>query len=219
MMVHNSPLVSITPENLSEKKLIYKVTNAAYDCYKTDTSTKSFDDRKKFIRHLLALGHESPFEHATITMKIHTDRGVTHELVRHRIGAYSQESTRYCNYEKDKFGESITVMNPFGPEVDRNGDVYAAWEMSCKYAESAYLYLVQSGVKPEIARAVLPTCLAATITVTYDIREWRHVLKLRLDEHAHPMMRKTMSKCLVKLVRKYPIFFSDIQKNEKKEES
>lgn len=210
MYIARNPRVKLGSVPASEEDLIMKVTDPAYLCYATDTSKKTLEDRKAFVRKLIMMGHTSPLEHASITLVISTDRGVTHELVRHRIGAYSQESTRYCNYSKGKFNSEIAVLDPFPEDYDRESDTYDAWKTLCETSESAYIYLTKSGVAPDIARAVLPTCLMTTITVTYDIPEWRHVIIQRTDPHAHPMMRKTMAMCRDILAEHYPVFFGDL---------
>lgn len=213
MIVIDGPAVSIV-RPAKERDIFYKIAQASYTCYQTDASKKSYDDVVTFVKKLIERGHESPLEHASITMDIITDRGVTHELVRHRIGAYSQESTRYCNYSKGKFNSQITCMNPFATPFrekqpyDHEG--FKAWMDICEKCEKTYNEMLANGIKPEDARGVLPMSLASEIVVTYNIRQWRHVIKQRLDSHAHPMMRYTMGVVLDELTMYYPNLFDDL---------
>lgn len=200
---------AIIVNSQSEKELIDLIYTAAKLCYKTEKSSDITEKKVKFLNKLLAQGHTSPFEHAHISMIIETDRGVTHELVRHRIGAYNQESTRYCNYSRGKFGNEIRVMMPqyYGPEQYKIEDF---WTSQCLRAEQVYMNMIAAGAPPEIARSVLPICTATSIMVTYDIPMWRHVLIQRLDKAAHPAMRETMLYALNSLYHEYPKFFDDL---------
>lgn len=209
MKVITKPEATIV-DPVDEEVLINHIYTAAKLCYQTEKPTDNLEKKKRFLRRLLNMGHTSPFEHESISMILMTDRGVTHELVRHRIGAYNQESTRYCAYANNKFGNEISVMRPSAISKAE----YATWYKACADAESAYLALINGGAKAEMARAVLPTCLVTRIMVTYDIPMWRHVLKQRLDPAAHLDMRFLMSTVLVELWAKYPFFFGDIDVDE-----
>lgn len=197
-----------------EADIIETIAHAGYTCYQTQALNKSYSDVVKFVQKLIKLGHGSPLEHASITMDIVTDRGVTHELVRHRIGAYSQESTRYCNYSKGKFNSQITCLNPFSTPFREtqlyDHEAFKQWADICEKCEKTYNEMLANGIKPEDARGVLPTSLASEIVVTYNIRQWRHVIKQRYDVRAHPMMQYTMSVVLDELVMYYPNLFGDL---------
>lgn len=194
---------------ISERDAVNTIAKAGHNCYRSEKLSDTFDDELDFVARLVNRNHTSPLEHVSVTAKIVTDRGVTHELVRHRIGAYSQESTRYCNYSADKFDNSITVVKPSG--IKTNTPAYNTWKQSMRHAENAYFDLLEDGCKPEDARAVLPTCLEATIYVTYDISMWRHVFKMRmLNKRAHPDMRNTMGVVLQAMHAQYPNLFGDI---------
>ena len=143
-------------------------------------------------------------EHASASFRIITDRGISHEIVRHRLASYAQESTRYCNYTKDKFENKITVICP--PGLGEN----VAWLYACEQAEQAYLRLVREGVKPEIARSVLPTCLKTEIVMTANFREWRHFISLRGGKGAHPQIREIARGCLNLLMGYAPNVFGDL---------
>ena len=142
-----------------------------------------------FIKMLMEPGrkHESVLEHASAGFIITTDRGISHELVRHRIASYSQSSTRYCNYGSGKFGNEITVVQPW--ELSNTSPGYTPWKAACLEAELGYLQMLADGEKPQIARSVLPTCLMTEVAMSANLREWRHFLSLRLSKAAHPDMR------------------------------
>lgn len=181
---------------------------AGRTCYQSENKMTD-DSAEGFIRRIIQRGHESVLEHVCVTARFVCDRGVSHEIVRHRIGAYSQESTRYCNYSGDKFGSEITVINPLftGPNGFMQG---LEWTKSCISAETTYLKLIHSGASPQEARSVLPNSLKTTIVVTYDIREWRHFLRLRCAPEAHPQMRQVADMARKLLTERYPVFFEDI---------
>ena len=163
---------------------------------------------EKLIRHFIKLGHESVLEHFSFTVKFTVDRGISHEIVRHRMASYTQESTRYCNYSIDKFGNEITVIRPcfFEP-----GDaVYDEWVLACYKAEAGYFKLLELGAKPEQARAVLPNSLKTELVMTANLREWRHFLKLRTAKDAHPQIREVALMLLDKLHDAIPVVFDDI---------
>ena len=154
----------------------------------------------KFIRMIIRRGHESVLEHASASFRFVTDRGISHELVRHRLAAYTQESTRFC-----KYGEDIQVIQP--PVFDQNS--FGAWQCAMIEAEEKYHYLLEQGQKPEIARSVLPTCLKTVINMTANFREWRHVIKLRTHETAHPQIRKLIGMARDQLIELAPNVFEE----------
>lgn len=201
----------ITPIDGNEiLKLLEKV---ARTCYKSEDKITN-ESAKRMISMLIKNGHEAMLEHFNITVKITTDRGISHEIVRHRMASYAQESTRYCNYNKDKFNNEITVVKP--SEINKSDkDVYFCWFNVCRDAENSYLKLVENGVKPEIARSVLPTCLKTELNMTANLREWRHFLKLRTDKAAHPDIRIIAIDLLKQLKKLIPIIFDDIEVEEK----
>lgn len=162
-----------------------------------------------FIRMLMEPGrkHESVLEHATAGFIIITDRGITHELVRHRIASYSQSSTRYCNYGSGKFGNEITVVKPVNLPGD--GPAFESWKASCLEAERRYLEMLDAGEKPQIARSVLPTCLMTEIAMSANLREWRHFLTLRSAKAAHPDMRVVAGLIRDILVELAPTIFEE----------
>lgn len=169
---------------------------------------------KALVAHIIKLGHESVLEHVCLGVKIITDRGVTHEKVRHRTGvAFTQESTRFCGYDGEKFGGEIQCIEPPGLDdglkVDGEFVRQEVWREAMKFAEMSYNRLRELGVAPQIARSVLPTGLKSEIGVTANAREWRHILSLRLDPKAHPQMREAMSLVLPHLVKWLPQAFEE----------
>ena len=178
-------------------------------CYKsengiTDTSSSSF------IRNIIRRGHLSVIEHEKITARLICDRGVTHEIVRHRIGSYSQESTRYCNYG----GKDIEFIRPcFWLDEDNSEEQYkyVNWYNAMLFAEQAYHKLIDHGATPQEARSVLPNSLKTEIVITYNLREWRHFFELRCDKASHPQMRQ-VAKMLLSLISNHiPIIFDDLK--------
>lgn len=186
--------------------MLKSIECAARTCYKsenniTDTSCITL------CKSLISRGHEAMLEHTQLSVKFTVDRGISHEIVRHRLFSFAQESTRYCNYSKDKFGKEIKVIS-LNDYLDSGS--YRVWYDSCMFAEHEYFALLEKGVKPEIARGVLPTSLATEIVVTGNIREWRHFFNLRTSNFAHPQIRSLTRQLLDELKSKIPVLFDDI---------
>jgi thymidylate synthase (FAD) len=176
-------------------------------CYKSEEKITD-GSAPVFVTRLITSGHHSVIEHSSITVRFICDRGVSHELVRHRLASFSQESTRYANYSTDKFGNEIAVIRPlFWSEQSKE---YKTWLEAMQHAEEAYLSLIKSGARPEEARSVLPNSLKTEIVVTCNLREWRHVLNLRSSAAAHPQMRQIMIPLLKELHDRVPVLFDDI---------
>ena len=161
----------------------------------------------KFIRMLIKNGHESPLEHGGCTFKIVTDRAISQEVVRHRLASYSQESTRYCNYANGKFSREITVIESSGLAENEARE----WLDAMDHLERTYLLMIDSGVKPEKARDVLPLCLKTELMMTANFREWRHFLKLRGSRMAHPGIRKIAKQIYKVFQRAIPVLVEDIK--------
>ena len=206
----------VTPMSMIPGKVIMKrLEKIGRVCYKSEDKITDYS-YEKFLRGIIKRGHESVLEHASVTVKFICDRGVTHEIVRHRIGAYSQESTRYCNYSDDKFGMDITVIKPLF--WDEESYSYKAWYDACQFAEDAYFELLRSGASPQEARSVLPNSLKTEIVVTYNIREWRHFFKSRCSKAAHPQMREVAIMALKEFYKYMPTLFEDIYTEIMKDE-
>lgn len=190
----------------------------------TDTSAPDF------IRKLIQMGDESVLEHVSITVKFICDRGVSHELVRHRLAAFTQSSTRYCNYSQDKFGNEITVIQPcFLSDMtclDMEEEIPCAsrgfthkdfaWYNAMQHAETFYFDMLKAGATPEEARSVLPNSLKTEVVCTANLREIRHILKLRCNKRAHPQIRELMVPLLHELQAKIPVVFDDIAERTRK---
>lgn len=200
------PSVFISKSELSSIKLS-QIERYGRVCYKSEIINSNNSSADAFIRKLIASKHESVLEHEKASVHAIVDRGVSHEIVRHRIASYSQESTRYCNYGKDKFGNEITLIRPFF--YDLSSEAYAIWEKSCKYTEMAYLELLKQGTAQE-ARSVLPNSLKTEMVITYNFREWRHFFNLRCAASAHPQMRQITIPLLLKFKDYLPCLFDDI---------
>ena len=195
-------------EDFDGASVMKKLERAGRVCYKSEGNIKS-DSAEKFLRGVIKRGHESVIEHASVSFKIICDRGVTHELVRHRLAGYSQESTRFCDYTAGKFGGELTFIKPcFWSEDDEN---FLLWKETMARLEKNYFALRQNGARPEEARSILPNSLKTEIFMTANLREWRHILKLRTDKAAHPQMREIALKIYKILVEKLPALFDDIR--------
>ncbi len=205
MKIINADVEFITP--IDGAAILKRLEQCGRVCYKseakiTDTSAPAF------VAGIIKRGHEAVLEHCSFTVKFICDRGVSHEIVRHRMASYCQESTRYCNYSKGGFGEEIAVIKPcFWDEADLK---YAAWANLCSKAEDTYIDLIRSGATPQEARSVLPNSLKTEVVMTANIREWRHFLKLRCSPAAHPQMREVALILLEKVHTLIPVCFDDI---------
>jgi len=163
---------------------------------------------EKMIRNLLTkkpIPHESPIEHHVMTARFITCRGMTHEMVRHRLASYTQESTRYCNYSKGKFGSQITVIEPHG--IKNHQFRYNEWKEAMADAERHYFNLINMGEKPQIARGALTIDLKTEIIMTCNLRQWMHVFRLRTDSAAHPQMQELMGMLYDQVSAKLPVIF------------
>jgi len=192
---------------INREEILKTLEIAGRVCYKSEDKITE-DSASKFVKNLVNRGHEAMIEHVSLTVKFICDRGVSHEIVRHRIANYAQESTRYCNYSKGKYGNEITVIEPFYWE---EGSInYGLWEDACNYAERTYLRLIKEGATPQEARSVLPNSLKTEIVVTMNLRELRHFFRLRTAKTAHPQMREITIPLLNELKEKLPEIFGDI---------
>lgn len=189
--------------------LINTIELAGRTCYKSENRI-THGSAEKFVKGIIQRGHEAVLEHSSITVKFTCDRGVSHEIVRHRLAAYCQESTRYCNYRlKDGNGANIFVVEP--STVCKGTEAYSAWFCACLAAERAYFEMLNWGCTPQEARSVLPNSLKTELVMTANVREWRHFLKQRCDVAAHPDIR-VLARMLLKVFQeKYPVLFEDIR--------
>ena len=195
-------------------QMLKNIEKIARTCYKSETAITS-GSAANMVQRLIASGHEAMLEHQSISIKFIVDRGVSHELVRHRMASFAQESTRYCNYGKDKFNNEVTFVKPLF--FKEGSYAYATWFDACQKSEHAYLELLTNGAQPEEARTVLNNSLKTEICMTANLREWRHFFKLRaadLTGKAHPQMKEVTIPLLKKLQEHIPVIFDDIEIKE-----
>ena len=212
-------LTPISEGGIEELKHIEKIGRV---CYKSEGNiTEDGESAKKFVKMLINRGHEAMIEHSSLSVKFVVDRGISHELVRHRIASFAQESTRYVNYSLDKFGNEINVIDIHdGINLDnkmKNMDsdtilaIMNEWCLAMEDAEKHYMKMIELGATPQIARSVLPNSTKTEITITANYREWRNFFKLRVPNTAHPQMREVTIPLLKELKRRLPIIFDDIE--------
>ena len=194
------PSVEIIDE-LNQDAILRKLELCGRVCYKSEDRITE-DSAEKFIRSIIKRGHESVLEHVSFTVRFVTDRAIANELTRHRLVSFSQESTRYVKYNDIEFIMPI--------EFEKNRLLANYFKMSLYEFEKTYVMLTMGGAKPENARAVLPLCTKTELIMTANIREWRHILKLRLSPAAHPDMRHLMILLFNQLVESLPVLFEDV---------
>lgn len=192
------------------QKVLQKIEAAAKTCYKSEGKIQE-GSAAKMVASLIKSGHEAMLEHASVTVKFVVDRGISHELVRHRLASFAQESTRYCNYSKDDFGSEITFIIPEYLEYKSEG--WNIWKESMKQAEDAYFKMLDFGLSPQQARAVLPNSLKTEVVMTANLREWRHFFKLRAlgtTGKPHPQMLEVAVPLLEDMKNLIPVVFDDL---------
>ncbi len=194
-------IVSLPPEDV-----LQRIESIGRTCYKSEDRITG-DSAADFVRMILKRGHDSVIEHASMSVRFIFDRGVSHETVRHRLAAYSQESTRYCNYS----GKGVTFIRPCFWQEKEQLALLERWERAMQLAEMAYLDLLAMGASPQEARSVLPISLKTEIVMTCNLREWRHVFRLRTSKAAHPQMREVMVPLLAEVKTRIPALFDDIE--------
>ncbi len=215
----------VIEDEIDGEKILKNLERYGRVCYKSEEKITP-DSARKFIANILKSGHESIIEHEKVTVRIICDRGVTHEIVRHRIASYSQESTRYCNYSggvtfiippwvRLRVGDYRYASDVFPPKNDvpwenltRDEQI---WFSSMLYSEEAYIELLGEGWTPQQARSVLPNSLKTEIVITYNLREWRHFFRLRCSKKAHPQMREVAIPLLLEFQKLIPVIFDDIK--------
>lgn len=203
-------------------EILRKIERIGRVCYKSEDKITD-GSAERFVRGIIKSGHESVIEHQSISVKVICDRGVSHEIVRHRIASYSQESTRYCNYTGEKFGGEISVIDiGTGFQYDLNNETdqrkWWLWYEAMGCAEYYYDKLIKAGAKPEEARSVLPNSAKTEIVMTMNLREWRHFIRLRGSKAAHPQIREVAGRIGEEFVKRYPVFFEDICAKHNEEE-
>lgn len=201
-------------------KVLKDIENVARTCYKSHDHTKE-GSAAKLVDTLIKSGHNAMLEFFDITVRFTCDRGVSHEIVRHRVASYAQESTRYCNYSKDKFGNELTFIEPYWLTEALLDDTDNARErlvFCLQHIEEIYMSLLNKGLQPQAARAILPNCLKTELNVKMNLREWRHFFNLRCSKAAHPDLRKLALPLLAEFKAKLPIVFDDLYEKYWEEE-
>jgi thymidylate synthase (FAD) len=204
-------------DTLNGEEILKKIEKIARVCYKSEDLIGE-GTAEKMVRALIKRGHEAMLEHFSFSVKFIVDRGVSHEIVRHRVASFAQESTRYCNYGSK--GGEITVIEPcyfnvdgVNLSVDNWSERYGAWVSACMEAEKSYLRILADGATPQEARAVLPTSLKTEVVMTANLREIRHFLALRavgITGKPHPQMLEVAVPLLKELHEKIPVVFDDL---------
>ena len=219
-------------DKLDERAVIGRIATVARTCYKSE-NMRTADKDYALVKRLIDSKHDAMLEFVDVTVKFTCDRAIANELVRHRMASYAQESTRYCNYSKDKFGNELTFIIPSwlnipegsytywdGDWVDinkmkinmpaNNEDTITDWLFNLRNTGLTYRLLTNKGWTAEQARSVLPLCTKTEINMKANLREWRHFFRLRCSKHAHPDMRVLALDLLKQMHDKLPTIFEDI---------
>ena len=196
----------IQVENYDGIRIMKNIERACRTCYRSEGLITE-DSYKKLLKNCINRGHESILEHEKITIRMTCDIGVYKDLTRHRFSSFSIESTRYCNYGKDKFDNEIKFIEPCNIEP---GYIYGLWANEMQNIEHTYIHMVEAGCTPDQMRMILPHSTAAEVTMTANIREWRHILELRCSKAAHPAIRQLLIPLLLKFKEDMPELFDAI---------
>lgn len=221
-------------DNLNGTEILKRIEKVARTCYKSEDKISEDDSSaRKLVTRLTKSHHEAMLEFIDITVKFTCDRGVSHELVRHRLASYAQESTRYCNYTKDKFNNELTFIIPSWLDLPEGNYTYwdgdwvdinklkinlpveekkpvSNWLFAMEHADTTYNILINQGWRPQQARIVLPISIKTEINMKCNLREWRHFFNLRCSEAAHPDIRVLALDLLKQFHDKIPIIFDDL---------
>lgn len=218
MIISKNAYKIITEISEGGEKELKLIEDAARTCYKSESHNAT--SGKELIRSLILSGHHAMIEHGpSLTVEFNVDRGFTHEMVRHRLFSFAQESTRYCNYTKDKFGgvkftdisdQMVVDSKVSSMPLEKQLYIYQYWLNCCLESEQHYEAMIKMGCSPQIARSVLIHSVNATLRVTGNYREWRSALDLRCADNAHPCMRVIMRPLLKELNEKIPVIFEDL---------
>jgi len=191
------------------QEILSTIEQVARTCYKSEGKI-DIGSAERMVAGLIKNGHEAMIEFFDITVKFVHNRGFSHEMVRHRHCSFAQESTRYCNYSTDKFGNEITVIKPYWLPEDESSEDFIEWNNAMAAVEGNYFTLLRLDQKPQAARGVLPNDLKTEIVVKANLREWRAIFKLRTAPPAHPDMRRVMIPLLAEFKKRVPVLFDDI---------
>lgn len=200
-MLYSRPTFEVDWSNINPIEMLHRIERAGRTCYKSEDKITQ-DSARVFVRVLLRRGHESVIEHETVTARVWCNRGLSHEIVRHRLGSYSQESTRYCCYSG---GLEFMPLNDGLTQAQ-----LARRDVLHREIQRVYLAEISEGVPPEQARDNLPICLKTELVMTYNLRQWRHFFRLRASKAAHPQMRRLARSMLAEFKDNLPGLFDDL---------
>ena len=203
------PIVEV--EKVDYNKIMKSLERACRTCYRSEDKITE-ESYKTLLKNCINRGHESILEHEKITIRMICDIGVYKDLTRHRHASFSIESTRYCNYGKDKFENQIKFIEPVN--IEKNTKLYEEWKTSCEEIEKHYIKMVELGATPDQMRMILPHSTAALVTMTANIREWKHIFSLRCTKHAHPAVEQVMIPLLLHFKQNMPEIFESIEYDE-----
>lgn len=201
---------SVVVENFDPIKLLKNLEKACRTCYRSEDKITE-ESYKTLLKNCINRGHESILEHEKITVTLRCDVGVYKDLTRHRVASYSIESTRYCNYGKDKFDNQLHFIKPCN--IDENSELYDFWKHTMERIEMNYIHMMDHGATPDQMRMILPHSTAATVQMTANIREWKHILELRCSKFAHPAVQEVMIPLLLYFKQVMPEIFNDVEYN------
>ena len=197
----------IKVEKIDGIKIMKRIERACRTCYRSEGNITE-DSYKNLLKNCLNRGQESVLEHEKITVRVYGDIGTYKDLTRHRFASFSIESTRYCSYDKDKYGNEITVINPSYIE---SKEIYEAWKDGIENLEKAYMNMKKLGATNDMCRELLPHSTGAEYTMTANIREWKHILELRTTKNVHPAIRQLLIPLLLYFKEQMPEIFGDIK--------
>lgn len=197
----------IKVEKIDGIQIMKKIEKACRTCYRSEGMV-SEESYKNLLKNCLNKGHESVLEHEKITVRIYDDVGSYKDLTRHRHASFSIESTRYCSYDKDKYGNEIAFINPSYIE---DKAIYEEWKKAMQEIEVRYMRMKELGATTDMCREVLPHSVAAEYVMTANIREWKHILDLRASSHAHPAIRQLLIPLLLHFKKIMPEIFEDVK--------
>ncbi len=200
----------IKVEKIDGVKIMKRIERACRTCYRSEGKITE-DSYKQLLKNCITRGHESVLEHEKVTVRIYNDVGSYKDLTRHRFASFSVESTRYCSYDKDKYGNEISFINPIYIE---DKEVYEVWKKTMQEIENGYIQMKKLGATTDMCREVLPHSVAAEYTMTANIREWKHILSLRTTKHVHPSIRQVLIPLLKYFKEQMPDIFDEIEYDE-----
>ena len=200
----------IKVEKIDGEKIMKRIERACRTCYRSEGKITE-DSYKKLLTNCITRGHESVLEHEKVTVRIYSDVGSYKDLTRHRFASFAVESTRYCSYDKDKYGNEIAFIDPVYME---DKEIYEIWKKTMQEIENGYIKMKQLGATTDMCREILPHSTAAEYTMTANIREWKHILSLRTTKHVHPSIRQVLIPLLKYFKEEMPEIFADIEYDE-----